>query len=29
MIAYKSEPLVSGWIADRFAGKPPPDNCKN
>jgi len=29
MIAYKSEPLVAGWIADRFAGKPPPDNCKN
>jgi acetyl esterase/lipase len=28
MIAYKSAPLVSAWIADRFTGAKPPDNCK-
>jgi fermentation-respiration switch protein FrsA (DUF1100 family) len=27
LIGYKSAPLVAGWIADRFAGVKPPDNC--
>ncbi len=26
-IAYKSIPLATTWIAARFAGTPPPDNC--
>jgi hypothetical protein len=28
LIAYKSAPLVTAWIADRFAAKPAPDNCR-
>jgi hypothetical protein len=28
LIAYKSLPLVTGWIADRFAGRPAPDDCR-
>ena len=27
--AVKSAPTAAAWIADRFAGKPPPDDCAN
>lgn len=27
-VAYKSVPVVTAWIKDRFAGVRPPDNCK-
>jgi len=28
-IADRAAPVVTAWIADRFAGKTPPDNCKD
>ncbi len=28
LIAYKSRPIVEHWIAARFAGEKPPDNCR-
>jgi pimeloyl-ACP methyl ester carboxylesterase len=28
LIAYKSKSLVTAWIANRFAGQPPPDTCR-
>jgi acetyl esterase/lipase len=27
LVAYKGAPIVTAWIATRFAGEKPPDNC--